>query len=154
MLQTPSLVSKLPRNPFKVSYSKRGLSQDLRRLHKAWRVFQSSRDRNAVYPFLSAAFELVQWWLVENKAVERAEQALELKEIAVPEMIEPFSAMITAAAHPTEVDSRLINKWSRVLRLAAAYKSPKERLRRFIRAKGGLNACATEYSHRLGRRKK
>ena len=152
MLQTPALASKLAGNPFKIPYSERALSHDIKRLHKAWRVFQSSRDRNAVYPFLSAAFELVQWWLVENKAVERAEQALSIKEVDAPEKVEPFAAVIIVGAYPSAVDRRLVNKWSRVLRYAVAFKSPKQRLGRFIRAKGGLNACAAEYSDRLGRR--
>jgi hypothetical protein len=154
MHHTPTFSSKWARNPFQIPYSERALAQDLKRLHESWRAFQSSRDRNAVFPFLSAVFELVRWWSVEKQAPERAELALVIKGIAVPKTVEPYAAIVIAAAHPTEVDRKLVNKWTRAMRYAVVYKSPNERLGRFIRARGGLNACTTEYSHRLGRQSK
>jgi hypothetical protein len=42
-------------------------------------------------------------------------------------------------------------KWSRVMRHPAAYKSDSEALDQFIRRKGGINAYAARFSRRLGR---
>jgi hypothetical protein len=46
---------------------------------------------------------------------------------------------------------RTRSKWSRVMRYAAVHKPDAEPLNRFIRRKGGINACAARFSRRLGR---
>lgn len=153
MLQAP-FVGKLVSNGFRVPYTNNALAQDLARLHDTWRDFQSSRDRDAVYLFLTDVFELVHWWVVEGQAVERARQSLSLRKIAAPQEIEPLAAVILASVHPKRIDKRTVSKWARALRYVAAYKSPNNGLTRFIKANGGLNACASEYSRRLGRRAK
>ena len=43
------------------------------------------------------------------------------------------------------------SKWSRVLRHAAEFKSPDERLGDFIKRKGGINECAARFGRRPGR---
>jgi hypothetical protein len=70
---------------------------------------------------------------------------------SVPNLAEPFAALIYSTADPEKVDYRMRSKWSRVLRYAALYKDLDEPLRDFIKRKGGINKCATRYSRRLGR---
>jgi hypothetical protein len=51
-----------------VPYSKKALRQDLLRVRIAWEDCQASRDRNAIYGYLSAVFELVMSWIAEGRA--------------------------------------------------------------------------------------
>ena len=69
----------------------------------------------------------------------------------MPNIAEPFAAVIFCTAEPEKVDFRMRSKWSRVLRYAAEYKGLAEPLRDFIERKGGINKCATRYTRRLGR---
>ena len=50
-----------------VPYSKEALRQDLLRVRNAWEDCQANRDRNAIYGYLSAVFDLVMWWKAENR---------------------------------------------------------------------------------------
>jgi hypothetical protein len=54
-------------------------------------------------------------------------------------------------ADPAKADKRTRNKWSRVMRYAAVYKSDSEPLDQFIMRKGGINACAARFTRWLGR---
>ena len=135
-----------------VPYSKGSLAADLARLHETWCHVQSSRNRDVIFLYLTAVFELVRWWAFEKQADERAARALALKGLAAPNKIEPYRAVIVASAAPQTIDKRTVGKWSRALRFAAAYKPNKKRLRRFIKSQGAINACASAYSRWLTRR--
>jgi hypothetical protein len=52
---------------------------NLLRLQNDWETVQTSRERNAIYQYLTAVFELVSWWAKEGKAVERAHRALHMR---------------------------------------------------------------------------
>jgi hypothetical protein len=135
-----------------IPYTTQALKQDLLRLRNAWHDYQASRDRNAVYGYLSAVFNLVAWWTAENRDVERARQALRLQNISPSGHDEPFAAVIRCTADPAKVDKRTRSKWSRVLRYALEHKSPAEPLDQFIKRKGGINRCASRFARCLGRR--
>jgi hypothetical protein len=134
-----------------VPYSKEALRQDLLRVRLAWEDCQASRDRNAIYGYLTALFDLVMWWAAENRAVSRGLWALNLQRLDVPNSDEPFAAIILATADRQKVDKRTRSKWSRVLRYAMEYKSPSEPLARFVQRKGGINECADRFTRCLGR---
>jgi hypothetical protein len=61
-----------------VPYTAQALRQDLLRVRNAWEECQASRDRNAIYGYLTAVFDLVMWWIAENRAISRARWALRL----------------------------------------------------------------------------
>lgn len=67
-----------------VPYSREALKQDLQRVRIAWEDCQASRDRNAIYGYLSAVFDLVMWWAAEGRAVSRARWALQLQHLDLP----------------------------------------------------------------------
>ena len=134
-----------------IDYCSEALRQDLERVAKIWRDFQSSRARDAVYSYLAAIFALVEWWEIDKRAISRARLALRLRGIKIPDEIEPFAAVIVATSHPAKLEKRMISKYSRVLRYAAKYKTRSEPLQRFVERKGGLNKCASRYARRLGR---
>jgi hypothetical protein len=116
-----------------IPYSSAALRQDLERLRGIWDDCQASRDRNAIYE------------------ADRARRALRMQRLKVSDREEPFAAVIRCTADPAKADKRTRSKWSRVMRYAAAHKPSDEPLGRFIRRKGGINACAARFSRWLGR---
>ena len=135
-----------------VPYSREALRQDLLRVRNAWEDCQASRDRNAIYGYLSAVFDLVMWWAAEDRAVSRARWALRLQGVDLPTTDEPFAAIILCIADREKVDKRTRSKWSRVMRYAADCKTSAEPLAAFVRRKGGINKCAERFTRCLGRR--
>jgi hypothetical protein len=126
------------------------LRQDLTRVRIAWDECQSSRDRNAIYGYLTAVFDLVMWWAAEDRAISRARWTLRLQGVDLPTIDEPFAAVILCTADREKVDKRTRSKWSRVLRYAAEYKTNAEPLATFIQRKGGINKCAARFTRCRG----
>jgi hypothetical protein len=142
------LTSSRLREPIRdeVPYNTRALRQDLLRVRNAWEKCQASRDRNAIYGYLSAVFDLVMWWKAEGRAMSRARWALQLQRLDLPTTDEPLAALIMCTA-----DRDKVGKWSRRLRYAAEYKLSSEPLAAFIRRRGGINKCADRFTRCLGR---
>jgi hypothetical protein len=133
-----------------VPYTTQALREDLRRLQNAWDDCQAKRDRDAIYGYLTAVFNLVAWWAAEGAAVERARKALRLRCLEPSDHDEPFAAVIRCTSDPAKVDKRTRSKWSRVLRYALQYKYHSEPLERFIKRKGGINECASRFARLMG----
>ncbi len=150
MFLSPSFSARLKRSAKEpVPYCKEALWQDVTRVRIAWDECQSSRDRNAIYGYLTAVFDLIAWWAAEDRAVGRAGWALRLCRADLPSD-EPFAAIIFCTSDPGKVDKRTRSKWSRALRYAAEYKSSSELLAAFVRRKGGINRCADRFTRCLG----
>jgi hypothetical protein len=150
------LTSSRLREPLQddVPYTTQALRQDLARVRNAWEDCQASRDRNAIYGYLTAVFDLVMWWKAEHRAIGRARKALQLRRLDLPTSDEPFAAVILCTADRQKVDKRTRSKWSRVLRYSAEYKLHGESLAAFVRRKGGINKCAERFTRCLGRRQR
>ena len=50
------------REPTAIPFSTEALRANLLRLENEWEAYQTARDRDAVYGYLSLVFELVSWW--------------------------------------------------------------------------------------------
>ena len=135
-----------------IPYSSEALRQDLQRVRDAWADCQASRDRNAIYGYLTAVYGLVAWWAAEGREIDRARRALRLQRLKVSDREDPFAAVIRCTADPAKADKRTRSKWSRVMRYAAAYKPDSEPLDQFIRRKGGINDCAARFCSVAGAR--
>jgi hypothetical protein len=135
----------------RIPYSSAALRQDLDRLRGAWDDCQASRDRNAIYRYLSSVYGLVAVWAAEGREVDRARRALRLQRLDVSDREDPFAAIIRCTADAAKADKRTRSKWSRVMRYAAVYKSKSEPLDQFVIRKGGINACAGPFTRYLGR---
>jgi hypothetical protein len=133
-----------------VTYNSQALKQDLRRVRNAWNECQANRDRDAIYSYLQAVFDLVAWWAAENRAIERGRKALRLHNIVPSDHDEPFAAVIRCTSDPAKVDKRTRSKWSRVLRYALEHKPLSEPLDQFIKRKGKINECASLFAKCLG----
>jgi hypothetical protein len=135
-----------------IPYTDQALKQDLLRVRNAWEDSQASRERDAIYSYLTAVFNLVAWWTAEKRALERAHKALRLRHINPFENEESFAAVIRCTADREKVDKRTRSKWSRALRYALVQKTPSESLVQFIKRKGGINRCAERFrAHQRGR---
>ena len=134
-----------------VPYSEAALRQDLTRVRIAWEDCQASRDRNAIYGYLTAVFDLIMWWAAEDRAITRARWTLRLQGVDLSIIDEPFAAMILCTADRKKVDKRTRSKWSRALRYAANYKTSAEPLASFVLRKGGINQCAERSTRYLKR---
>lgn len=132
-------------------YNSEALRRDVMRVQSAWKKYQRSHRRSAIYKFLDAIFEIITIWEADGRARSRAHRAMSEERCRVPRSIEPYSATMVIAAHPETIDDRTLAKWSRVLRFAQEHKLPSTPLRKFIRRKGGINECAALFTRRLGR---
>jgi hypothetical protein len=145
------LTSSRLREPIQddVPYTTQALRQDLTRVRNAWDDCQTNRDRNAIYGYLSAVFDLVAWWKAEDRAISRARWALRLQSVDLPITDEPFAAIILCTADRQKVDKRTRSKWSRVMRYAAEFKTNAEPLAALVRRKGGINKCAARFARSI-----
>ena len=147
------LTSSRLKKPIKddVPYTTQALKQDLLRVRNAWDECQARRERDAIYSYLTAVFDLVAWWPAENRAIDRARKALQLRHIIPFDQEEPFAAIIRCTADPAKVDKRTRSKWARALGFAT-YKSPSEPLDKFMKRKGGINECAARLRRRMAQK--
>jgi hypothetical protein len=135
-----------------VPYTTQALRQDLLRLRNAWEESQASRERDAIYGYLTAVFNLVAWWTAEKCALERAHKALRLRNMTPFDDEEPFAAIIRCTCDATKVDKRTRSKWSRALRYAISCKPIDEALDRFVKRRGGINKCVARLTQQMSRR--
>jgi hypothetical protein len=155
-MQLPSIRTSQPGSSTNeaVPYSSAALRQDVERIRGVWDDCQATRDRNAIYAYLSAVYGLVAWWTAEGQETDRARRALCLQRLKVSDREDPYAAIIRCTADPAKADKRTRSKWSRLMRYAAAYKPDSEPLAVFVRRKGGINECAARFTKRLGQRRK
>ena len=136
----------------RVAFTDQALKVNLERLESAWDEYQNSRDRDGIYGYLTAVFELVMWWQHYDIDREYARRAMFLKAgQPVDHIPEPFAAIIQCTADSKKVDYRTRSKWSRALRYAAKFKGRRVSLISFMKRKGGINKCAKRFGRLLGK---
>jgi hypothetical protein len=134
-----------------IPYAKQALERDLNRVQGAWEECQTDRRRDAIYGYLKAVYDLVNWWSAERAEVDRARQALRLRGLQPWLREDVYAAMIRCTTDGQRVDKRTRSKWSRVLRYVAMQKDASEPLTAFIKRKGGINECVARYGRYLKR---
>jgi hypothetical protein len=137
--------------PDAIPYTKEALERDLERVRGAWDECQADRRRDAIYGYLKAVYDLVNWWSAERCEVDRARQALRLRGLLPWPREEVFAAIIRCTADSKRVDKRTRSKWGRVLRYAKMEKNEEEPLAEFVKRKGGINECNARYGRCLRR---
>jgi hypothetical protein len=137
--------------PDAIPYTKQALERDLERVRDAWDDSQADRRRDAIYGYLNAVYDLVNWWSAERCEVDRGRQALRLRGLVPWPREDIYSAMIRCTVDPARVDKRTRSKWSRVLRYAEKQKDDQEPLAEFMKRKGGINECNARYGRCLRR---
>jgi hypothetical protein len=145
------LTSTRAASPTRVPYTADSLRRDVERVQAAWRKYRENNTRDSVYGFLTSVFEIMTIWQADGRAKTRAQRALILEGCKQPRSIDPYSALMAVAAHPQAIDERTLAKWSRVERYSAEFKLSSTPLRKFVKKRGGINACAALFTRRMGR---
>jgi hypothetical protein len=118
----------------------------------AWKKYQSTRRRDAIYDYLRAAFKIVRRWRKEHRAKASSHQALRATGRANRiRNVEPFAVVILVSSDPRKEDAKTRSKWSRLLRYADQFKPDTERLADFVKSQGGINECAAQWSDQVTR---
>jgi len=121
-------------------YSTKDIERDLEPVRRAWKRYRKSYGKMAVYGFLRGVYTLVLEWKAVKRCKAGTGRLLEMQEAPTYLVPEPFSLVIYSANR--HIDPRSRSKWARTLRFAAREKVPARKLGRFIRRRGGINACA------------
>ena len=123
---------------------------ELARLRAVSKRTFSSGNRMAVQTFLGAIFNQVSRWQAEDRLEEELYGLLDTLKAPVPLKIgEAFAVVIYCTA--PHVDQKSRSKWARALRFVAANKPGDEPIKKFIKRKGGINACASSYAQYVRR---
>jgi hypothetical protein len=117
------------------------LKLELEKLRVVWRQVQHTRQRDAVYEFLEAAYGVVSRF---NRAGDGRKLLRKLHRLdhRLKRIQEPYAAAIHFSTDYS-VDNRTRSKWSRLMRFADQTKKRTDLLEDFIRRNGGINACAS-----------
>jgi hypothetical protein len=120
----------------------KAVKADLQEVEQAWCRYQGTHDRDAVYGYLGAVYNVVMKWKHEQQAWKSAELALRLQCDTTSMRVEPFAVVIRCTSAPDKVDGKTRSKWSRALRVAEAFKGRDTSIEAFIKGQGGINKCA------------
>jgi hypothetical protein len=102
-------------------------------------------DRIAVRTLLEVIYNQVSRWEAESRLEEGLYGLLDTLQAPVPLRVgEAFSVVIYCTA--PHVDKKSRSKWARALRYATAVKPADESIKKFIKRRGGINACASAYA--------
>ena len=112
------------------------VDDELAMVRSAWISYQSTRERDSIYKYLTAVFEIVSRWKEQKRAKTRSNQVLAAtKSTKAIKSKEPFAVVICCTSDPHRVDARMRSKWSRALRYAERLKPDNQGLVDFIKHK-------------------
>jgi hypothetical protein len=122
----------------------------LAKARTAWKEYQSTRERDAVYGYLAAVFQIIARWKEQHRAKASLHRVLSAtKQCGAIRIDEPFAVVICCTSDSGKLDAKTRSKWSRALRYAERFKPHNQGLTQFIKSKGGINECAAQRSDRL-----
>ena len=123
------------------------VEDELGEARTAWRAYQSSRRRDAVYPYLTAVAKIVRRWKKQYCAKAKSHQALRATgHRTTIRSLEPFAIVIFCTSDLRIVDAKSRSKWSRALRYAERFKPDSESITSFIKRRNGINEVAAQFS--------
>jgi hypothetical protein len=129
--------------------AKKSLAKRLIHVEHAWEEFQETRDRDAVYGYLTAVFSIVQHYRWKGRTTKLIRRAFEFAELPFDKNADPFAVIIRCTCEQ-QLDRKTVSKWSRALRYVAQVRK-RIPVKTFMKNRGGVNACADLYAKRFGR---
>ncbi len=137
-----------PERPVRIATTfSSAVQSDLTKARIAWVRYQSTRQRDAVYGYLSVVFDVVQHWKKLGRVKACLHEALSITKCRDKmRSREPFGVVIFCTSDTRVMDGKTRSKWSRALRYACEFKPDGQGLAPFIRSKGGINECAGLWS--------
>ncbi len=134
------------------AFSPRSLvRQDLKRLSDVWGDVQGNRQRDAVHGYLQEVFRVVRRYRQTGRLKRLVRGAREMAGTTIRRSRAAYAIVIRATAGGA-IDRKAISRYARVLKAARRHKRRGQSLKAFIKASGGLNACAGLYARRRRRR--
>ena len=88
---------------------------NLAKIREAWNQYQSTNNRNAVYIYLTAIYNVVRKWRRIDLVDDYCALALHFHRDHIDMEPEPFAILIYCTADPEKVDKKARSKWSRAL---------------------------------------
>lgn len=134
-----------PQSPSEGNDPEMRLRRQLEKVRSRWTTFQQSRDRDAVYGYLESVHRLVERYRVRRKTKWLKRGAYQFANLDPDRNANVFTVLIRCTCGG-DADNKTGSKWSRALRYAARKKTPDISLKEFMKAKGGINACADRYA--------
>jgi hypothetical protein len=129
------------------------LLRELKSIRSAFRKYQKTNGRDAVYEYLEAVFSLVFKWFKDGSELWHARWCFRLKGRDVSKTLDPFVAVISCTADRRRIHRLTISKWARALAWALKHKPHDGSLPQFVQGMGGINNSAAKAS-RLRRRRR
>lgn len=123
----------------------------LKRVARAWSESQRSRDRDAIYDYLSRVYSLIQKYRQRSRLKQLVRGAQQFAGLPLDKRADAHTAVIRATTND-EIDHRAISKYARALRYCRKRKDDQS-LEAFIKSSGGINACAALYAQRISKRR-
>jgi hypothetical protein len=125
------------------------VQDELDNARRAWKEYQSTRRRDAIYDYLSEVFTTVRRWKEQDRVKTKVHQLLRaMGNCAGIRNQDPYAVVILSSSDPRTVDTKTRSKWVRALRYAEQFKPETESLGNFIKKRGGINECADRFSNR------
>jgi hypothetical protein len=132
--------------------SQNRIARRLASLSDLWDDVQESRNRDAIYRYLGAVFDLIAAYKGRRRRKRLLRRAYKFAGRAFDEHANPFAAIIRCTSGG-EADRKAISKYARALTYVYCQHSrPRGGVKRFIKRAGGINVCAARYAA-LRRRK-
>ena len=125
--------------------SNTAVEDELAQARMTWRAYRSSRERDAVYQYLTAVFKIVRRWKKQRRVNAGSLQALAAtRHPGVIRISEPCAVVIFTTSDPSVLNAKTRSKWARALQFAEQVKPNAQSLAQFIKSQGGINECADE----------
>ena len=121
------------------------LRRRLELISAAFKSYQSTRHRDAVYEYLRPVYRTVLHYRLRRKARFLRQFACSVLNISKDKMPDVFTVCIRATCGDA-IDAKCVSKWSRALRYSAFCKVEPKNLKTFIRQHGSINGCADRYT--------
>lgn len=143
--QPQSIISAAPHNRFlspdwKIQES---IERQFAQARKAWVRYQSTRQRDAIYGYLSVVFEIVQRWKMFGNVKAYSVHALtDANRRGKTRSRDPYSITIFCTSDSRIVDAKTRSKWSKALQFAARTKPAGQPVGTFMKSQGGINECS------------
>jgi hypothetical protein len=107
----------------------------LEKIRDAWKEFQASRERDAVYGYLEAVFAIVEHYKMRRRTKRLLRRAAKFSGLPLENNADPFTVVIRCTSDDN-ADSKTISKWARALRYVAHCNVPRTRLKIMKKAGG------------------
>jgi hypothetical protein len=125
------------------------VQDELDKARMAWKEYQSTRRRDAIYDYLSEVFTTVRRWKQQDDVTTKVHQVLRaMGNCTGVRNQDPYAIVILCSSDSRIVDTKTRSKWSRALRYVERSKPDTQSLGQFIKSQAALNECADRFSNR------